>query len=114
MLLAEFVPKSGLSSRFYINFDIHIFLCVSYNRLITVAEERNLKTFEINEKSVLVIIESQETEKYFPKGEFDLSDSKSRIMLRKMLDDASIYAKRLEISSFGNKKTGFNIFVRYT
>ncbi len=76
-----------------------------------------MKTLEINEKALLVTLEADETENYFPKGEFDLSDQGSRLALRRMLCDASHQtgrdlSGRIEIDAFGNRKIGFNIFCR--
>ncbi len=78
-----------------------------------------MKTLEISEKALLLTLEAEESEKYFPKGEFDLSDRRSRIALREMLGEAANKSGRtrsdkIEIDAFGNRKTGFNIFVRYT
>lgn len=78
-----------------------------------------MKTLEINEKALLITLEAQEAEKYFPKGEFDLADRESRKALREMLSDASErvgrrFSERVEIDAFGNMKTGFDIFVRHT
>ncbi len=78
-----------------------------------------MKTLEINKKSLLITLEAQEWKKYFPKGEFDLADRYSRKALRDMLSDAcgrigKSVSERIEIDAFGNSKTGFDIFVRYT
>lgn len=78
-----------------------------------------MKTLEISEKALLLILEAEEGEKYFPKGKFDISDRQSRIALREMLADAvskngRTLPERLEVDAFGSRKTGFNIFVRYT
>ena len=78
-----------------------------------------MKTLEINEKALLLTLEAEEGKKYFPKGEFDISDRCSRIALREMLAKAASKSGRtlpdkIEIDAFGSRKTGFNIFVRYT
>ena len=44
-----------------------------------------MNTIEINENSLLIVLEKGELGKYLPKGEFNLSDRVSRIALRDML-----------------------------
>ncbi len=74
-----------------------------------------MKTLEINKTALLITLEEEEAVKYFPKGEFDLSDQRSRLALREMLCDVSQKTGRdlsgkVEINAFGNRKVGFNIF----
>jgi len=107
--------KKGINSRKTKNSGIHILRRRVYNFSVNEMEDETLKTLEIDEKTLIITIDAREWERYFPSGEFDISDSKSRISLRAMLHDTCGERPygRVEVSVFGKKKAARSVFVKY-
>ena len=109
------MEKAGINPRKTKNSGIHILRRRVYNFSINETEDKTLKTLEIDEKTLIVTIDALEWERYFPNGEFDISDSKSRISLRTMLHDTCGERPygRVEVSVLGKKKAARSVFVKY-
>ena len=74
-----------------------------------------MEKISVDEKTLIVTLDSAEWERYFPKGEFDISDVTSRISLREMLRGIAgdVGHKRVEISVFGRAKAPRSVFIKY-
>ena len=77
-----------------------------------------MKTIEISERSLLIVFERGELSKHLPRGEFDVSDMRSRKALREMIDTfvektGRETSRKVRLDMLGSDDTEVNIFCTF-